>query len=367
MNYINNISGLSDKDQKIIFERIKIIEFLDKFGEKATQEAFTKSRSTVFLWKQKLKQNNGRLSALKPQSKSPKNKRKREADPRLIDFILKYRQLHPGASKETVKYVLNQFCLIEDIKVISESTIGRIIADLKAKDLLPKTKKLSYYARTGKLIYRETRKIKKLRRKDFKAKQAGDLVQIDAIEIFHLGVKRYILTAIDIYTKFAFAYAYKSLSSSRAKDFIQRLQSVAPFTITRIQTDNGKEFHKYFEQYINSQDIVHFWNYPRCPKMNSFIENFNGTIQKQYIDWHYDELDDPQIFNQGLMEYLLWYNTEKPHSAIGKIPPLRYYVNTLIESFNLPTNLIPQKSNMLWTSAKPSNLSTNLILLRYGK
>lgn len=86
--------------------------------------------------------------------------------------------------------------------------------------------------------------------------------------------------------------------------------------------------------------------------MNSLIENFNGTIQKQYIDWHYDELDNPQIFSQGLMEYLLWYNTEKPHSSIGKIPPLKYYINIVIKNLNLPTNLIPQKSNMLWTGAQ---------------
>jgi hypothetical protein len=42
-----------------------------------------------------------------------------------------------------------------------------------------------------------------------------------------------------------------------------------------------------------------------------------------------------------LMEYLLWYNTEKPHRAIGNLPPLRYYLDNHITNH--------KKSNMLWT------------------
>jgi len=177
-------------------------------------------------------------------------------------------------------------------------------------------------------------------------------MQIDAIELFIEGTKRYILTAIDVYAKFAFSYAYKSLSSLSAKDFMEKLIKASPFTITHIQTDNGKEFHKYFREYIQNQNIIHFWNYPNCPQMNPFIENFNGLIQRQFIDWHYEDLrDDICAFNSDLMEYLLWYNTKKQHSAIGRIPPLRYYVNTLIEKLNLDSLLVTQKSNMLWTSA----------------
>lgn len=31
--------------------------------------------------------------------------------------------------------------------------------------------------------------------------------------------------------------------------------------------------------------------------------------------------------NQKLMEQLIWYNTEKPHRAIGKLLPLLYYLD----------------------------------------
>ncbi len=57
--------------------------------------------------------------------------------------------------------------------------------------------------------------------------------------------------------------------------------------------------------------------------------------------WHIDCLDELNVFNAKMMEYLIWYNTEKPHRGIGKLPPLRYYIN----NFLIPS----KKSNMLWT------------------
>jgi len=134
---------------------------------------------------------------------------------------------------------------------------------------------------------------------------------------------------------------------------MEKLIRLAPFTIYHIQTDNGREFHQYFAEYIRKQSIIHFYNYPKCPKMNTFIENFNGLIQRQYVSWHQQELrDDINGFNIHFMDYLLWYNTKKPHSLIGKIPPLRYCVNTIIKQLNIPSNLLPEKSNMLWTDAR---------------
>ena len=362
MNYISNIAHLDKKIQETIHQRVRIIEHFDEFGLKAAKKAFGVARSTIFLWKQKLKQSGGRLSSLSPISKSPKTRSKRVVKKEHEEFIGGYRNLHPGVSKETIHPELKEYCLENGLKMISESTIGRIIKELKDKGRLPQHQKLSYYARTGKLVIRKQKKIKKLRRKDYQPKKAGDLVQIDAIELIIDGIKRYIITAIDVKGKFGFGYAYKTLSSTTACDFMEKLIKLSPFPITHIQTDNGKEFHKYFRDYVRKQNIIHFYNYPKCPKMNTFVENFNGLIKRQYVSWHKQELrDDINSFNILFMDYLLWYNTKKPHSAIGKIPPLRYYVNTLIKQLNIPSNLIPQKSNMLWTGANSCHVNSFLV------
>ncbi|MDD3806233.1 MAG: integrase core domain-containing protein, partial [bacterium] len=81
----------------------------------------------------------------------------------------------------------------------------------------------------------------------------------------------------------------------------------------------------------------------RSPKSNCYVERFNRTIQEQYVNWNKEDLYEPEVFNYGLMDYLLWYNTEKPHRGLpDKQPPLRY----LLASAGLEL----QQSNMLWTS-----------------
>jgi len=151
----------------------------------------------------------------------------------------------------------------------------------------------------------------------------GDLLQIDAIVKFIWGVKRYIITAIDLKSEFAFAQAYTHLSSQSAKDFFEKLQKVAPFRIKRVQTDNGAEFHKRFRDNLEKKGIIQFFNYPRRPQMNVQIESFNRTIQEDFINWNLDLLaTDIDAFNHKLVDWLLWYNTKRAHSSLQRQSPL---------------------------------------------
>lgn len=346
MNYISNIAHMSEEDRKIIKDRLKIIEFFEEFGLKATKRAFAVGRSAVFDWKHRLKDSGMRLSSLAPKSRRPKNFRESSIDPLVKEFIRQYRSNHPGVDKTTIKSPLDAYCKVLVIKSVSESTIGRIIKELKEKNLLPQTNsKITINGRTGRLKTQHQRAgQKKFRRNGYIPRLPGDLLQIDTIEIFIDGLKRYVVTAYDIVTAFSFAYAYKSASSFNARDFMQKLLSVAPFAIKRIQTDNGSEFEKYFREFIQKQGIIHFHNYPHHPQSNCYIENFNGVIQRQFINWHTQTLaDDIAKFNQDLMDYLVWYNTEKAHRRLGKVPPLKYYLDTFIKQ--------PQQSDMLWTLA----------------
>jgi len=344
MKYIHNIAN--HRKRAIIEKRLAIIKFFDEFGSKATKEAFHRGRSTIFLWKQKIDKAGGKLSALAPLDTIPKTRVKRKVTDEMVNFVLAYRILHPGVDKTTIKPVLDAFCQFNNLSLVGEGTIGNIIKELKDKGKLP-----DYYIKTtingatGKLRYKRigTKKLIKLRAKGYHLKVAGDLMQVDAISIFIQGTKRYIICALDIVSRFAFAYSYKTLSSQSAKDFMQKLEQVTLFKIKAVQTDNGGEFHKYFDGYLKERHITHYWNYPRYPKGNAYVENFNGTIQRQYIGWHLNEIQDTDTFNTGLMDYLTWYNTEKPHRSIGKIPPLRYYINCLAKKHNLSL----QKSNML--------------------
>jgi len=339
MQYVYNI--LEHPQKESIEARVKIIEFCDKFGLEAATSAFGKSRATIYLWKQKLRQSGGRLSALAAASRAPHNKRKRTVDPFIRNFIIRFRTEHPNSDKTTITPFLSTACKSAGVKPISESTIGRIIHDLKERGSLPSTTRLLLNAQIGGLKAWERQPAKKLRRKGLIPHRPGDLVQMDTVHIFVAGLKRYLFTGIDVRTRFAFAYTYASNSSAHGSDFLDKFITVAPFPVERIQTDNGSEFQKHFEQACQGKGLVHFFNYPKHPQSNGHLERFNRTIQEQFAYWHTDELDDPEIFNRSLMEYLLWYNTERPHRGIGKLTPLRYYLDNFVKDLD--------QSNMYWT------------------
>jgi len=52
-------------------QRMKIIKFYEKYGEKATKEAFGADRKLISKWKKRLKDSSGSLMALAPLSTRP--------------------------------------------------------------------------------------------------------------------------------------------------------------------------------------------------------------------------------------------------------------------------------------------------------
>lgn len=339
MKYFNDV--FEHPKLKLIEQRLEIIKFFDDYGAAAAKRAFGKSRSTIFLWKHKLEQSGGKLSSLAPGNRTPLRKRHRKVNPFIEQFIVEYRTAHPGVDKTTITPALAAACQGAGIKPVSESTVGRLIRDLKEKGRLPAFKKTGLNGETGKLLFRDkSSPVKKLRRKGFHPKLPGELVEIDTVSIFVDGLRRYLITAIDLPTRFAFAYTYKSNSSSSARDFLNKLRHVSPFEIKGVQTDNGHEFLKHFQEACIKETTAHYFNYPHHPQSNGHVERFNRTIQEQFAYYNTDILDEPDHFNRKLMNYLIWYNTEKPHRGIGKLPPLRYYLNKFVS---------PQQSNMLWT------------------
>ncbi len=53
--------------------------------------------------------------------------------------------------------------------------------------------------------------------------------------------------------------------------------------IENIQTDNGSEFKKYFEQGCNKLNLNHYYSRVRTPRDNPDIERFNRTLQEEFI------------------------------------------------------------------------------------
>lgn len=303
-------------------DRLHILIFWRKHGDAATKEAFGASRATLFRWQKDFKEGNNKLEALNPKSTTPVNKRKRTIPDPVKNLIVEERS-REKIGKEKLSILIKE----DGIGAYSPSTVGRMLGDLKKQGKLPDPIKYSLSGKTGNLIERKPRKIrKKLRSKG----HVGQLAKADTIVRFTNGIKRYVLAGIDCESEFAFAYAYTSHSSKTATDFMKNFRNVAPVSLTHIQTDNGSEFAEHFEIYCEKEDVVHFHAYPRTPKMQSEIERFNRTLSEAFISKNRHLLAyDLDEFNRKLMDWLLWYNTRRPHWSIGLISPLRYIINKL--------------------------------------
>jgi transposase len=112
---------------EVAAQRMKIIRFYERYGEKATIEAFSTDRKVINRWKKRLKDMGGKLIALVPLSTRPKKVRKSTIPPEIIEFIRAIRQEYPRLGKEKIKPLLDRYCNQKGMKNISESTIGNII------------------------------------------------------------------------------------------------------------------------------------------------------------------------------------------------------------------------------------------------
>jgi hypothetical protein len=257
--------------------RAKVLFFREKHGLEATLDAFPVRRSTLFLWKRKFNESSGKLESLNSQSRAPQNRRKRLWPEEIVNEIKRLRWEHPNLGKDKIYPLLLKFCITNKLECPQSSTIGRLIKDLGGLRIFPQ--KVSHFGKVKPL------KRKKVPRKpkDFKAEYPGHLVALDTIERFVHGLRRYIITFEDIYTRFGFAWAAKSHASKAAKEFFDYCRHVFPYPITFVLTDNGSEFKKHFNEELMKLHLTHYHTYPKQPKMNSHCERFNRTIQEELL------------------------------------------------------------------------------------
>ena len=87
-----------------------------------------------------------------------------------------------------------------------------------------------------------------------------------------------------------------------------------------IRLDNGPEYiAQSLIDWANEQQITLLYIQPGKPTQNAYIERFNRTVRHEWLDLHLFESVEQA---QHLATQWLWrYNNERPHTAIGGIPP----------------------------------------------
>lgn len=155
-----------------------------------------------------------------------------------------------------------------------------------------------------------------------RAEKPGSLVQTDTVHlmnVFKKQQKTYLYTAIDVYSRWAYAEYLPRISQELSVQFIKRAEAYAGFHFECVQADNGSEFGHDFEDKLSANNTLVRHSRVRRPNDNAFIERFNRTIQEECIG-------SANPFSEELyrkvLTYLAYYNDERLHLGIQCRTPL---------------------------------------------
>jgi transposase InsO family protein len=104
-----------------------------------------------------------------------------------------------------------------------------------------------------------------------------------------------------------------------------------------ILSDNGSEFggntqkinkHQHpFERLLLELGVKHRYTRPYRPQTNGKIERFWRTLESELIEGTY--FDSLEEFKDELLQYLAYYNQERPHQKLGGVSPMIFKQNLL--------------------------------------
>ena len=320
---INMIASLRrfDRDE-VATQRLKIIMLYDEHGEHATKQAFGADRKLVSRWKKRLTDSGGKLPSLIPASTKPITVRQSQTKAEIVEYIKSQREKHFRIGKDKLKVFVDRYCKGRGIPTISASTIGNVI---KRNSFFFQDMGKTYHDPSSKWAQNGRKKTKRLRVKHSPKPDHFGYIVSDSVERVTNGIKEYFISAIDAKMKFSLTLNYKRLTSANMLNFYEKFKDVYPSTVRVWQSDNGSENLGVFDQQLQKEGIPHFFIYPRCPKIDTYIERYNRTLQDEFIDPNLDVIHDKGVFWKRLNEYLIYYNTERPHHSLNLKSPLEYY------------------------------------------
>lgn len=147
------------------------------------------------------------------------------------------------------------------------------------------------------------------------------VVQIDLIDMQELkgynGQKRYILTWVDLFSKFANARGLANKTAKAVQDALDDILKTN--TVSVIQSDNGGEFGKSTEDHLHKLGIKIIHSTPYNPRSQGAVDRLNKTIKStMYKMMHENNI---QNWTRMLQDLLTNYNSTI-HSSTGWKPVL---------------------------------------------
>lgn len=311
MTSLNNALGFETSDKAQF--RLHVLKLLSASGWKAVHLAFPNvSRPTVYRWKKGFEQSGKKLSSLVPKSTRPHQVRQMQVSWQVVEHIRYLREKYPRLGKDKAKVFVDVFCQKEGFKTWGATTIGKVI------------KRKNYFFQKPQVGTKNKRKIGKRQRITSSPKGASlGHLQVDGVKFWYLDKYYCLLTAVEVVSRQAWATLVPTFSSKGARIFLETIMSRTGYTLHTIQTDNGSEFLKLFDQAVVEMGLPHLFSYPHCPRIQGYVERFNRTIKEEFVAYNADALTTGE-FEGELADWLVYYNQTRPHFGLNLLSPYQF-------------------------------------------
>ena len=185
-----------------------------------------------------------------------------------------------------------------------------------------------------------TRAMQQSKRRIIKTR-AGELGHLDAHHLSKdliVGSKQryYLVSVVDACTRLAWAEVTEDIKSLSvmfaALKSINMLNAEYGVRFEEVITDNGPEMaaptnkaHHPMERMLQELGIKHRYTRPYRPQTNGKVERFWRTLNEDLIEeTTFESLEE---LKEELIQYLFYYNTARPHQALGGKTPLQAMQN----------------------------------------
>ena len=236
--------------------------------------------------------------------------------------IVEMRRAHPGWGPRTIGYHLEQAGVVP---VPSRSAIYRTLTRHRLIDPQQRRKRRSDYKR-------------------WERARAMELWQMDIMGGVFLvdGSELKVVTGIDDHSRFC--VSAKVVRRATAKPVCDALaEGMRRHGVPdQILTDNGKVFtgrfgpgsgEVLFDRICRENGIRHLLTAPRSPTTTGKVERFHKTLKKDFLAGKtFESLEDAQY---QLDQWVVEYNTQRPHQGIGMVPPIRRFELAVAEPFEV--------------------------------
>lgn len=142
----------------------------------------------------------------------------------------------------------------------------------------------------------------------------ADLAEVGLIADFNQGY-RYILTVIDIFSRYAWARPLKSKRGEVVAEAFRNIFNEGRIP-KRIQTDQGREFENHHVRSLFRERDIELFSVKSAYKA-AIVERFNRTL-KQKI-WRYFTAENEQVWTHVLQDAVYSYN-HSVHRSIKRRP-----------------------------------------------